>query len=77
MKWAASSTEADLMAKQLPTLSIAKRHCRILTTREHRTLQSLRCGWAACDAVDGSSRRHLGAKMVAVEATIERGADHE
>ena len=29
------------------------------------------------DAVDGSSRRHLGAKMVAVEATIERGADHE
>jgi hypothetical protein len=29
------------------------------------------------DAVDGSSRRHLGAKMVAVEATIERGADYE
>jgi hypothetical protein len=27
--------------------------------------------------VDGSSRRHLGAKMVAVEAIIERGADHE
>jgi hypothetical protein len=29
------------------------------------------------DAVDGSSPRHLGAMMVAVEATIERGADHE
>ena len=29
------------------------------------------------DAVDGSSRRHLGANMVAVEATIERGTDHE
>jgi hypothetical protein len=27
--------------------------------------------------VDGSSRRHLGAKMIVVEVTIERGADHE
>ena len=32
---------------------------------------------AAFDAVDGSSRRHLGAKMIVVEVTIERGADHE
>jgi hypothetical protein len=32
---------------------------------------------AAVDAVDGSSRRHLGAKMLAVEAIIEKGADHE
>ena len=32
---------------------------------------------SAVDAVDGSSHRHLGAKMVAFEETIEREADHD
>ncbi len=41
-------------------------------------LTYLKGDMSACDAVDGASYRHLGAKMVAVvEVTIKRGPDHD
>ncbi|MFT5509625.1 MAG: hypothetical protein ACI89J_002712, partial [Hyphomicrobiaceae bacterium] len=45
--------------------------------RRFRRLSWPKSATAGIDAVDGSSRRHLDANMVAVEATSKRGADHE